>query len=323
MLYGVKLVELASEVPTKTVSNFDLEKILDTNDQWITDRTGIKERRICEKEDSLYLAVESSRKALKNNDPKEIDLIIVATSTPEYLYPSTACRLQGEIGADNAVCFDLSAACTGFIFALVNACQFLQLGTFKKALIVGIDIHSRFINWADRSTSILFGDGAGAILLEACPLEENQFLSHSLACYGKAWTDLTIKTTYSNFPNADIQKNVEVVQMNGKKIYQFAVQKVPEFILSSLNKANIKLEEVDYFICHQANQRILDSVADKLKVDKNKFPSNMAKYGNTSAASIPLIWEEKKNLINQKNNIISLSGFGAGLTIGSIVWKIN
>jgi 3-oxoacyl-[acyl-carrier-protein] synthase-3 len=321
--FGVKLSGLGSGIPSKIVTNQDLEKFLDTNSEWIESRTGIKERRVCDldnNENSLSLAVKASTGALGSTAATEIDLIIVATSTPDFLYPSTACRLQNELGASKAVGMDLSAACSGFIFALVTASQFIQLGTYSKVLVVGVDIHSRFMDWSDRSTSILFGDGAGAVLLEQTSTENNQLLSHAIHSDGSGGCDLALKCVGGEFPNGKIDKTIETVTMNGRKIYQFAVKTIPESLNEISQKAGIKIDEIDYLICHQANQRIMDSVAEKLGWANEKCLSNIAKYGNTSAASIPLAWNEFKHILRDNSNL-ALSGFGAGLTWGSILWK--
>ncbi len=322
--FGVKISGLGSAVPPKIIKNSDLESLFETNSEWIESRTGILERRICEfsaeKPDSLDLSIKAAKQALGNTSPEELDLIIVATSTPDYLYPSTACRLQSALGAKNILAFDLSAACSGFVFALMTASQFIQLGTAKKVLIVGVDIHSRFMDWTDRSTAILFGDGAGAALIERTSAENNQLLSHSLHSDGSGACELYLKSVGGQFPNGKIQKPVETVFMNGKKIYQFAVKAIPDILANITGNIDLKTENIDYLICHQANQRILDSVAEKLNWPKEKCLSNIAKYGNTSAASIPLAWHEYKDQI-ENNSLLALVGFGAGLTWGGILWR--
>ncbi len=321
--FGVRLAGLGSAVPSKIVTNEDLEKFLETNSEWIETRTGIKERRVCDAEkgeDSLSLSVEASLKALGELDPAEIDLIVVATSTPDFLYPSTACRIQEKIGAKKAVCFDVSAACSGFIYAMVTASQFIQLGTYQKALVVGVDIHSRFMDWSDRSTAILFGDAAGAIVLERTESQNNQLLSFSIHSDGTGSCDLSLKNVGGAFPAGKELKHLEYVHMNGRKIYHFAVKTVPESVEEVAKKAGITSAEIDYLICHQANQRILDSVAEKLHWPHEKCISNISKYGNTSAASIPLAWDEFKDKLPQACTL-ALSGFGAGLTWGSLIWK--
>ncbi|MDJ0625085.1 MAG: beta-ketoacyl-ACP synthase III [Candidatus Caenarcaniphilales bacterium] len=318
---GVRIAGIGSATPSKVISNRDLEKILDTSDEWIKSRTGISERRVVEpSEDSLEISVKACQKALGNTDPNEIDLIVVATSTPDFLYPSTACRVQAALKANRAAAFDLSAACTGFIFSLVTAAQFLQLGTYRKALVLGVDIHSRFLDWTDRSTSILFGDGAGAVLIEQTSFEENQLLSHSIHSDGSGGCDLSLKNVSGGYPSGKLNKQTENVQMNGRKIYQFAVTTIPKAIEETATMAGHKPEDINYLICHQANQRILDSVAEKMNWPKEKCISNISKYGNTSAASIPLAWDESYKSF-QNGDLISLAGFGAGLTWGSLIWK--
>jgi 3-oxoacyl-[acyl-carrier-protein] synthase-3 len=321
--FGVKLSGLGHAVPSKIVTNQDLEKIIETSSEWIETRTGIKQRHVCSSEevkDTLFLSKEASLKALNGFPPSEVDLIIVATSTPDLLYPSTACRLQNALQAKECLAFDLSAACTGFVFALVTASQFLQLGTYKNALVVGVDIHSRFMDWTDRTTSILFGDAAGAVFLQSTDIQNNQLLSHSLHTNGDGGCDLTLGVGGSSFPNGKSPQENQTVSMNGKKIYHFAVKTIPESISESAELAGLKTNDIDYLICHQANQRILDSVAEKMGWPSEKCISNISKYGNTSAASIPLAWSEAA--VNLKDNaIISLVGFGAGLTWGSAVWK--
>jgi 3-oxoacyl-[acyl-carrier-protein] synthase-3 len=323
--FGVKLNGLGSSVPSQVVTNQDLEKIIDTNSDWIESRTGIKKRHICDSslgEDSLSLSLEASLKALGDTPASEIDLIIVATSTPDYFYPSTACRLQSKLGATKAFAFDLSAACTGFVYALVTASQFIQLGTCSKVLVVGVDIHSKILDWTDRTTCILFGDGAGAALLERTSADKNELLSHKLHSDGHGGEDLSAKCVIGGYPLGKVEKSTESVHMNGRKIYQFAVKTIPESVSESANLAGLSVDQIDYLICHQANQRILDSVAEKMDWPREKCLSNIAKYGNTSAASIPLAWSEFANSI-PSGSIISIAGFGAGLTWGSLIWKWN
>ncbi|MDX1917863.1 MAG: beta-ketoacyl-ACP synthase III [Candidatus Caenarcaniphilales bacterium] len=320
--FGVKLVGLGSAVPKQFISNQDLEEFLDTSSEWIETRTGINSRHICipGEEDGLSLSLTAARKALAGLDPTSLDLILVATSTPDFLYPSTACRLQHALGATKAVGMDLSAACSGFVFSLVTAAQFIQLGTYTKVLVVGVDIHSRFLDWTDRSVSILFGDAAGAVLLERCKAEENQLLGHAIHSDGSGACDLTLRTVGGLYPSGRISNQIETVSMNGRKIYQFAVKTVPESIQEAATAAGITKDQLDYVLCHQANQRILDALAERLEMPKERCLSNIAKYGNTSAASIPLVWDEYKD--NLKDiSLLAISGFGAGLTWGSLIWR--
>jgi len=321
MRYGVRIIGLAGALPEHIVKNSDLEKFLDTSSSWIEERTGIKERRICkEGEDSLSLSLEAARKALGKMPVEQIDLILVATSTPEYLYPSTSCRLQAELAAVNAAAFDLSAACSGFIYGLVTAAQFIQAGSYKNVLLVGVDIHSRFLDWSDRSTAILFGDGAGAAILSACDIEDNQLLTHYLRADGHSANDLTLKTVASSYPQLPSSQISETVKMNGRKIYQFAVKSVPQVISKSAKQAGLEIADIDYLVCHQANQRILDAICQRLDFPIDKCLSNISRYANTSAASIPLVWAENMQKISD-DSLLALAGFGAGLTIGSVIWK--
>ncbi len=323
MNFGVEIKGLGSASPSKIVCNEDLEQFLETSSEWIKTRTGISERRVCDpskQENGLSLSLEAAKKALGNFAPEKIDLIIVATSTPDFLYPSTACRLQEALKAKNAVAFDLSAACSGFVFGLVNAAQFLQNGTYKNALIVGVDIHSRFLDWTDRSTSILFGDAAGAVFIERSDSEKNQLLAFNLRSDGSGGDDLSLKCVGGEYQAGKIEKPLEAVFMNGKKIYSFAIKTIPDLIAEVAHSAKISTDEIDYLICHQANQRILDSIAEKLNWPKEKCLSNISKYGNTSAASIPLAWDEFAETL-PKECTLALAGFGAGLTWGSVIWK--
>lgn len=322
MNFGVQIKGLGSGIPSKVIRNEDLEQFLETSSEWIETRTGILERRVCdlEKEDGLSLSFKACKKALGDFPVEKLDLIIVATSTPDYLYPSTACRLQEALKAPKAVAFDLSAACSGFVFALVNACQFLQNGNYQNALVVGVDIHSRFLDWTDRSTSILFGDGAGAVFLERTDIQNNQLAAFNLRSDGSGGCDLSLKCVGGEYPMGKTKKTLEAVFMNGKKIYSFAIKTIPELITEVAHKANISTDQIDHLICHQANQRILDAIAEKLNWQKEKCLSNIAKYGNTSAASIPLAWDEFAATL-PKECILALAGFGAGLTWGGLIWK--
>jgi len=330
---GIKIESVASAVPSKVVKNQDLVNYLETSSSWIESRTGIKERRICDsskKENSLSLSLQASLKALEKASlsPKDLDLILVATSTPDFLYPSTASRLQNLLQARQIPAFDLSAACSGFVFAFITACQFIQNKTYSKILLVGVDVHSRFIDWYDRSTAILFGDAAGALVLSAEQnSEQKSLLAFSLYSDGSKSDDLQLKCPNSknNSPFFDDPPNSAKpsVSMNGRQIYQFAVESIPKLIKLNCQEAKIETSSIDYFVCHQANSRILNSSAQKLDLPSEKFLSNINKYGNTSAASIPLVLDEFQELIFQKGNLISILGFGAGLNWGGLIWRFN
>ncbi len=325
---GTKLLGVGAGLPSAVITNADLEKLVATTDEWIASRTGIRERRIANDETATGLAIEAAVDALgfAGIEGKELDLIIVATSTPDFLYPSTACMVQAAIGADHAAAFDLEAACTGIIYALSVAQQFIATGTYKTALVIGVDLHSRFLNWEDRNTCILFGDGAGAFVLQASETE-NDILSTYLRADGTGAQLLKIPNPGTNYPHAapetviNEEKIVQkFVEMSGRPVYEFAVKAVPEAVKTAMEKAGIKLEEIDYFVPHQANIRIMLSAAERLGIGKDKVISNIDKVGNTSAASIPLaFWQAIQNKQIKIPAVCALVGFGAGLTWGAAI----
>lgn len=312
-------------MPSNVVTNDDLEHLVETSDEWIATRTGIRQRRIVTAEESTSsLAIGAAKDALAfaNLDATEVDLIIVATSTPDNLYPSTACMVQGAIGATKAAAFDLEAACTGIIYALTVGHQFIALGTYRTVLVVGVDIHSRFLNWEDRTTCILFGDGAGAFVLQASETE-NDILATYLRADGTGGHLLHIPNRGTGYPHGGEAAPTEThryLQMNGKAIYEFAVNAVPEAVRSACAKAGIREEDIDYLIPHQANKRIIKAAADRLGMPEGKIVSNLDEFGNTSAASIPLAFAG--GIIRGQLKTPStccLVGFGGGLTWGSAI----
>lgn len=323
---GVKLIGVGSAVPKQVVTNADLEKLVDTSDEWITTRTGIKERRIASgNETATGLAIEAAQDAIgfAGIDPAIIDMIIVATSTPDNLYPSTACMVQAAIGASRAAAFDLEAACSGVIYAMAVAQQFIGMGTFKTVLIIGVDIHSRFLNWEDRNTCILFGDGAGSFLMQAS--EENELLSTYLRADGSGGHLLCIPNLGTAYPHAGTTPPNAMhrfLQMNGRAVYEFAIHAVPEAIRTGCNRAGIAVEDLDYLIPHQANKRIINSAAERLGFKPEQVVCNLDEYGNTSAASIPLAFSDalKRGSIKTPS-LCALVGFGGGLTWGTAVLK--
>ena len=332
ILQGARILSTGSAVPELCLNNHDLSQIVETSDEWIVTRTGIKERRVLHGHDKsiIDLASLASTRALDKAciDPQDIDLIILATSSPNDLFGS-ASQLQASIGASKAVAFDLTAACSGFVLGLVTAAQFIQNGSYKNILIVGADVLSKWIDWSDRSTCILFGDAAGAAILQACPKQDNGVLGFELKTDGKKYKQLGIPYEKTdrivNYKNLEIsQGQFKYIQMNGKEVYKFAISEIPTSILQCLSSLNLSIEDVDWLLLHQANARILQTVADKLSIDNKKLISNLSKYGNTSAASIPLALDEalmSKHIM--KNDIIVISGFGAGLTWGTVIiqWK--
>jgi len=322
---GTKIIGVGAAVPPNVVTNVDLEALVETSDEWIETRTGVRSRRVVgEEETCTDLAIAAARDALAFAAvPAEaIDLVIVATSTPDNLYPSTACMVQAAIGAQHAFAFDMEAACTGIVYALTVAQHFIALGTSKTVLVVGVDIHSRFLNWEDRSTCILFGDGAGAFVLQASDTD-NEVLATYLRADGKGGHLLHIPNTGAGFPHGGKTVPKEThrfLQMNGRAIYEFAVNAVPEAVRAACAKAGMSVEGIDFLIPHQANKRIIKAAADRLGLKEEQLVSNLDEYGNTSAASIPLAFTEAIGQGKIKTpSTCCLVGFGGGLTWGAAV----
>uniref|UniRef100_A0A3G3MFR4 Beta-ketoacyl-[acyl-carrier-protein] synthase III n=1 Tax=Synarthrophyton chejuense TaxID=2485825 RepID=A0A3G3MFR4_9FLOR len=325
---GVKLLATGSAVPDLCISNDLISDIVDTSDEWIFNRTGIKERRISSSPTSLIdMAAKASMQALDKTqiNTLDLDLIILATSTPNDLFGS-ASQLQAKIGASKAIAFDITAACSGFVIAMVTATQFIQNGSYANVLVVGADVLSKWTNWSDRRTCILFGDGAGAAILQSCSTVKNNILGFHLNTDGQKFDQLNISCEYSNFSDKCIypglRGNFKHITMHGKEVYKFAVSKVPQSIQSCLNSLNLSSESVDWLLLHQANNRILNAVASRLMIPAEKVISNLSKYGNTSAASIPLALNEALEDKKIKNgDLIVMSGFGAGLTWGTLIFR--
>lgn len=311
-----------SSIPSKIVDNDDLAKIVDTNDEWIRERTGIARRHIAKTETTSSLSADAAKKALENAGmaAEEIDLILVATISSDKVFPCTACEVQRSIGAVNATCFDLGgAACSGFVFAYNTAQMYIASGMYKNILVIGAENLSNLVDWTDRGTCILFGDGAGAAVVTGD--EEGIFFAttHSDGVKGVA---MECESRCQKNWKEKCQGNDTCMKMDGRAIFQFAVKKVPEVIHETLDKAGLTLEDVDYFILHQANKRIIESVAKRLKTNIEKFPSNIEEYGNTSAASIPILLDEmNRDGRLKKGQTIVLAGFGAGLSWGATVIK--
>ncbi len=326
--YPVSIVGLGKYVPENIIKNDDLSKIVDTNDEWILTRTGISERHVVSgDETSVSLASKAAKDALgyAGVSAEEIDLIVVATSLPDNLYPSTACEVQEAIGAKNAVAFDIVAACSGLIFALNIAKSFIMNGTYNKVLLVGVDVHSRFLDWTDRSTCVLFGDGAGAFVLQRSEDGINDIMSIDIHSDGSKAGELKIPVNGKNCPLVKPNKPKEqLVYMNGKEIYKFAVNVVPESVLEALASAGLTIDDLDYLIPHQANMRIISAVTERLNLREEQVIAKLGKYGNTSTASIPIALNDALKEDNIKTPaIIAMCGFGAGLTWGTAVirWR--
>ena len=309
--------------PEGVLTNDDISKLVDTNDQWIRERTGIHQRHIA-KEDQFpsTLAVEAAVKALTvaNLRPTDLDLIICATSSPEYIFPATACLVQDQLGASKAGAFDLSAACTGFVYALNMGAQAIRSGSIKSALIIGTETLSRFINWKDRGTCILFGDGAGAFVLQSSD-QPGGVMSAVMHSDGSGGDLLTIQAGGSHYPATDatIQEGKHFIQMDGNEVFRFATRVMASATKEALDAANLQLEDVRWIIPHQANIRIIQAAARGLKLPMDRFIVNLQNYGNTSTASIPIAMVEaiEKGQI-QKGHKLVMVAFGAGLTWGAL-----
>ncbi|MDD2250029.1 MAG: ketoacyl-ACP synthase III [Candidatus Cloacimonetes bacterium] len=321
---GISIVGTGSYVPDKIVSNFDLEKMVDTTDEWITTRTGIQERRIAQASEAASdLALKAGSIALKQAGiaAKEVDLLIVATQSPDYQLPSTAAVIQPKLGLKNAVCFDISAACSGAIYALIMAESLMKTCNYNTAMIIGTDVLSKSVDWSDRSTCVLFGDGAGAIVLKM-NIKGRNLISFDWGSDGSGVDFLKIPAGGSRNPilASNIDQNQQYLKMDGKKVYKHATDMMYHSVLRALNQAQLKKNNIDLLIPHQANIRILKTVAKKLSLPQDKIMINLDKYGNTAAASIPIALDEAivQGKI-QSGDIVVLTAFGAGLTWGSII----
>ena len=328
--WGMALVGCGSAVPVNRVSNEQLSTRVDTSDEWIRTRTGIGARRICNADEPLtVIATRAAQAALEHAgwQPEDLDLILMATSSPDDLF-GTAPRVQGALGAKNAVAFDLTAACSGFLFALITAGQYLRSGAMRRALVIGADQLSRWVDWDDRTTCVLFCDGAAAVAVEACPADQDGLLGFQMRSDGSRNGCLTLAQTDSHHPVLDgvsaQQGGFEPLRMNGQEVYKFAVREVPAVLKELLEDTGTEAEELNWLLLHQANQRILDAVADRFKIPHERVLSNLSNYGNTSAATIPLMLDEAvKDGRVQPGDLIASSGFGAGLSWGGALlrWK--
>lgn len=314
-----KICGTGSCVPKHILDNDDLSNMVETSDAWIQERTGVLRRHIIEEETTVSMAVQAAKRALEDSKvlPEEIELLIVSTFTSEVMLPCTACEVQKGIGAENATCFDLNAACTGFLFAYNTALAYIAAGMYKNALLIGSESLSNAVDWTDRGTCILFGDGAGAVVLKA---ERGNFpaaVTHSDGAKGGA---LTMLSRHRKGWRPDENDAQSFIQMNGQEVFKFAVKRVPEVIRETLEKAGIATEEIDYFVLHQANRRIVEAVSKRLGVGMEKFPMNLQEYGNTSSASIPILLDEmnRKGMLIPGMKLIA-AGFGAGLSWGATV----
>jgi len=311
-------------LPDNRITNQYLEQKVDTSDEWIVTRTGIKERRVLQEDwASSDMAIESAREALEKAElaPEDLDLIILATATPDHLVPSTACIVQSRLGATNAAAFDINAGCSGFVYGLVVGEQFLENGIYTNILVIGVDALSRITDWEDRSTCVLFGDGAGSVILQ--PHENSKgFMAVNLLSNGDGAEHLMVPAGGSRMPANDntVKNKKHFVHMNGNEVFKFAVNVVEEVTFSLLNQAGLKAEDLTYLFLHQANLRIIEAARKKLGVEKERLPVNIERFGNMSAASIPVSLHEVVNSGNlNRGDLIAMVAFGAGLTCGGVL----
>ncbi|QUH20867.1 beta-ketoacyl-ACP synthase III [Alkaliphilus sp. B6464] len=321
---SVGITGTGSYLPEKELTNFDLENMVDTTDEWIRTRTGISKRRVVEdKIATSDLATEAAKKAIDNAgiSAEDVDLIIVATVTPDMAFPSTACIVQKNIGAKNAAAFDIEAACSGFIYGITIGEQFIKSGVYKNVLVIGAETLSKILNWKDRNTCVLFGDGAGAAILQ--PVKEGYgILSSSLGADGSSGDYLTQPAGGSRIPASieTVANNLHYVQMDGSEVFKFAVRIMAKSTLQAIESSGLKLNDIDYMIPHQANIRIIEAAAKRLNLDMDKVYVNLNNYGNMSAASVPVALDEAVRKGNIKTgDIVTLVAFGGGLTWGSSV----
>src|SRR6056297_1685981 len=321
------IIGTGTYVPEKIVDNHMLSELVETSDEWIRARTGIKERRISTGENTSDLALKASEAALENAGmkPNDLDLIILSTLTPDYFTPATACLVQRRLGAENAAAFDVSAACSGFLYGLDVADSFIKAGKAKKILVVSSEVMSKVIDWKDRNTCVLFGDGAGAVVLNASA--EHGIINTVTGSKGDIEGNLVSKSRNVVNPFMEIPENGEnYLSMNGKEIFKFATRIMRKALEDVLDGTGVELNGVKYIVPHQANDRMFEYVAGKMKFEKEKFYVNLERFGNTSSASIPIALDEmaKKGLLSKGDKLIFV-GFGGGLTWGAalVEWQLD
>jgi 3-oxoacyl-[acyl-carrier-protein] synthase-3 len=317
-----------SAVPSNVMTNHDFETFLDTSDEWITKRTGIKERRIADKGDTTAtLATEAAQKALADAGvaPTDLDLILCATISPEMPFPATACFVQEALGATDVAAFDISGACSGFIYALSVGAQFIETGRYKNILVIGVDVLSRFADFSDRGSCILFGDGAGAVVLQPTTEQDKGVQYTVMHADGKGWDYIHVPAGGTRQPTSaqTVEEKLHFVKMRGRDVYKFAVEKMQWLLGDCMEHCNLAVDDVDLVIPHQVNIRIIESATSKYNFPMEKVYVNIDRFGNTSGASIPLAMDEAiKNGIIGPGKTIMLVAFGAGLTWAGAVVKL-
>lgn len=322
---GVRILAVGHHTPSGILSNEDLEKVLDTSDEWITTRTGMKRRHVSAPEEATSdLALAAARSALTRGGltPADIDCYIVATVTPDFVFPATACIVASKLGAVDKAAFDIEIACSGFIYGLTVASSLIRSGVYRRIMLIGAETLTKIVNRMDRSTAVLFGDGAGAVILEASA--EDCFLSSELGSDGSRPEVLRVPAGGSRKPltPAAYEAGEQYIYMEGREVFKFAVTKMIEATDSALRKASLEKSDVDWLIPHQANKRIIDSAAKYLNMPQEKVVVNIHEYGNTSAASIPIALSEAVQAGKiKRDDVIVFVGFGGGLSWGAVAWR--
>ena len=315
-------------VPEHVVTNDDLSKLVDTSDEWIVTRTGIKERRVVSgDETAVTLGIKAAEMALANAKmkPEEVELIIAAASVPNMMYPSCACEIQNAIGAVNAAGYDLTAACSGLMYAMTMAKGLINSGIYEKILIVATDANSKFVDWSDRTTCILFGDGAGAVVMKRSEDGVEDILAIDISADGAKGKEIQMPISGKNCPLVEpCEERKQIITMNGREVYKFVMNTMPSSIDKCIAKSGLKVEDIDYFIPHQANLRIIEGLQSRLEYSDDKVVKNIDKYGNTSAASIPIaLVEAVKSGQVKLPSTAMLCAFGAGMTWGTIIVRLR
>jgi len=322
----IKIRSMGIYLPEKILTNADLEKMVDTSDEWITTRTGIKERRIArEDEVTSDLGVAAARKALENGGlkPQEVDLILVATNTPDTIFPSTACWIQKKLGVSEIPAFDLQAGCTGLLYGMIVAEALILSGSLNRVLLIGVDVLSKITNWEDRTTCVLFGDGAGALILERSE-DETGMVSHFWGADGSLGELLMLPGGGTLHPTSEetLRQKMQYLYMKGNDVFKHAVKRMGESALEALKRAGLDKSQVDYLIPHQANFRIIDATRERLNLSPEKVVVNVDRYGNMSVATIPVaLYELAESGKLKKGDIIVMVAFGAGFTWASVVYR--
>lgn len=317
----IRIMGTGSYLPENIVTNDDLTRIMDTSDEWIASRTGIRARHLVKEETTAQMSAEAAKKALDEAGMKaeDLDLIIVGTLSGDYVTPSTACEVQAILGAEKAVAFDINAACSGFMFAMNTAYAYIHSGIYQNALVIGAETLSKLMDWNDRSTCVLFGDGAGAAVVRA---DKTGLLHFTQGADGSKGMVLSCRGRMNNNPLVKNSVKPDYVSMDGQEVYKFAVSTVPASIQKVLEEADLEVTDIKYFLLHQANIRIIQSVAKRLKADMNKFPTTLEHCGNISAGSVPILLDEvhKKGMLQRGDKLV-MAGFGAGLTWSAAVME--